>query len=315
MGDDIPKALPSGQGDDEISLKNAEVAFGPGGRTIGWYRHAAWLAEKIQRSGTLPEQIDSPEKAFAILCKGDALGLGPEASWGFIYITKAKRLAIMSKGALAVVQSKATFGGYSERIEGEGKEMKAVAMAQRKGFPVTIKEFSYADAETAGLLEKRRNFKGQEYDSTYQSYLKDMLLSRARARALDIAFAAELGGIPVEGVAEDIDVMEERKSGRLPTGTHEAKPPLALPPGKPDPLIEELSKGHREEPKLLPDSAVKLVGKTPEVQAVIDKQVDEMFPAVKAIDPGGPCPRCKAKRNAMNGCDVCGWPGAEDFRE
>ena len=41
-----------------------------------------------------------------------------------------------------------------------------------------------------------------------------------------------------------------------------------------------------------------------------------MFPVeVKTIEPGGPCPRCKAKRNAMNGCDVCGWPGAEDFRE
>jgi hypothetical protein len=27
-----------------------------------------------------------------------------------------------------------------------------------------------------------------------------------------------------------------------------------------------------------------------------------------------PCPRCHAALNAMNGCDVCGWPGEKDFR-
>jgi len=67
------------------------------------------------------------------------------------------------------------------------------------------------------------------------------------------------------------------------------------------------------------------------MQAVIDKQVDEVFAAaapgspahVEAVamvaaivtPPGSPCPRCKAKLNQMGGCDLCGWPGEKDFRE
>jgi ribosomal protein L37E len=27
-----------------------------------------------------------------------------------------------------------------------------------------------------------------------------------------------------------------------------------------------------------------------------------------------PCPRCGTALNAMNGCDVCGYPGEADFR-
>jgi len=48
------------------------------------------------------------------------------------------------------------------------------------------------------------------------------------------------------------------------------------------------------------------------MQAIIDKQVDEVF-ATPAVSDA--CPRCKAKLNAMGGCDVCGWPAEQDFRE
>jgi hypothetical protein len=252
---EVPKALPSGQQDvapaEEFNLKNADLAFGPNQRPLGWYRWASWFAQKIHESGVLPIQIKTPNAAFAVLCKGDELGLPPFAAWNLIYFTQAGRLALMSKGALAVVQSKPTFDGYKEWTEGEGETLKGCAVAKRKGQEPTVKEFTYEDAATAKLLGQRVNQYGKSYDSTYQSYLKDMLLSRARARALDIAFAAELGGIPIEGVAEDIDASEGRRTERTraasaSAGSGEAKAPLGLPPGRTDPLIEELRRGAQQ---------------------------------------------------------------------
>lgn len=211
----------------------------------------AWdFANKCFQSGMLPGHIKKGSQAFAVMCKGAELGLPPFAAWDLIYPTKSGRLAIQTKGALAVVQAKSTYEDYTEYLEGEGETLKGVAVAQRKGKKPVLKEFSMADAETAGLLEQRYNYKGDAYDSTYQSYLKDMLLSRARGRALDIAFAAELRGIPIEGVAEDIDMMEARAKGEAMMRGTSAKPAKAegemerpaLPPARPDPLLEALKK-------------------------------------------------------------------------
>lgn len=330
----------------EFNMEKADVAFGPNGRTLGWYRWAAWYAEKCWVSHLLPDQIKNAAQAFTILCKGDEMGLPPFGSWSFIYVTRQGRLAIMSKGALAVVQSKPSFGGYSERIEGEGQGLKAIAVATRKGQPPTIKEFSYQDAEVAGLLRVRKNRDGEAYDSTYQNYLKDMLLSRARGRALDIAFAAELGGIPLEGIAEDIDrAQDERRAGqsRAAHEAHAAKeaaPKQLVASTVTDSLLEELSPSKpeelvectlAEEPKPAPQNVVTDVGTMPTVtaaqhQAEIDASVDEAFPKEpkaapkKRRAPARPaevvvkaCERedCGAKLNEMGGCDVCGWPGPD----
>lgn len=263
------KALPPGSPEEappEFNLANAEVLFG--NHSIGWYRWAAWYAEKIARSGIIP--FKDPAQAFAVLCKGDELGLPQFASWNLMYMTKAGRLALMSKGALAVVQSKPSFDGYSERIEGSGTTMKAIATAKRKGFAPTVKEFSYEQAERAGLLKPRRNREGEIYDSTYQSYLEDMLLARARARALDIAFAAELGGIAIEGAAEDADTMEARR--HEPTRGAPVEKPTdqkLIAAGGKDPLIEELKAVTQPvDAELVPATLV---------QAEIAKSVDEAF--------------------------------------
>lgn len=262
-----------------------EIMFGS--HTVAWYKWAAWFSQKVVASRAM-SHLETAERAFTILCKGDELGLKPFAAWTWIYTTKAGRLAIMSKGALAVVQATPAFDGYEERIEGEGKEMRAVAVARRKGFPPTIKEFTYQDAEVAGLLRPGRTRDGGSYDTTYQAYLKDMLLSRARGRVLDIAFAAELGGIVMEGIAEDADDMDARRNAKK---TQEGEPnlPNALPP-KRDPLLASLAPKVQApqlvagEPELLDPSLVK----------VIADQVDEMFvsgpPPAAQPGPGKPTP-------------------------
>jgi hypothetical protein len=234
--------------------------------------------------------------------------LPPFAAWNFIYLTKARRLAIQTKGALAVVQSKPSFEGYREFIENEDKPAEmwvATVVAKRRGFPEVVKHFSYADALLAGLLRERKNQQGQSYDSPWQSYVKDMLLSRARGRCLDIAFAAELGGFPIEGVAEDIDMMEERERGRARSEPARRAPRELAPPAAVDPLFAELAGGLRKTPEqmpvVLPASAVSVV---PEVVGVKE------FAAAAAAAPER-CERCTCKLNLLSECDACGWPGAD----
>jgi hypothetical protein len=319
-----------------------------GGKSARELQALAWYATQCWASSMLPTHIDSPQKAFFILCKGDELGLPPTSSWDLLYPTKAGRVGIMKKGALAVVQSKPSFGGYEERIEGEGTpEMRAVAIAWRKGQEKpTIKEFTLKDAETAGLLRMPRNRDGKEYKGTYQLYLKDMLLSRAGCRVLHVVFGAELAGCLIEGEAEDADDAAERR-GEVRVAASGAESALQgvaqrllAPPPKRDPLLDELKVARRAAPdpkgellveerrsgrQIHPNLAGALIEKrapeaelvpatlveekTPEVQAVIDAQVEEVFGA-----PESACPRCKASINAMGGCDVCGWPGEDDFR-
>lgn len=353
MSDEKPPVVPAQVVTVEEKLLQGggeQIFFG--GKSIAWYRAASWFAEQCFASRMLPTHIKTKEQAFFVLCKGEEIGLPPTAAWAFLYPTKSSNLGIMKKGALAAVQAKPAFGGYEEQIEYEGtKEMRATAAAWRKGFPPTVKHFSLKDAEVAGLLKRPKNRDtGQEYDGTYQAYLKDMLLSRAGCRALGVAFAAELAGCLVEGEAEDADEMAVR-SGKAPqiaaTGAQAALQGPAqrlLAPAPPkDPLLLRLTAPAEEalvEATLVADSDVpkdtvlfvnrdgteagRIVGlEVPRVEndpvverdvVAINQSVEEAFPRPqeKAIDPGGPCPRCKAKRNSLNGCDVCGWPGADN---
>jgi hypothetical protein len=329
----------------------AALEFSQVGVKINTVEEAIRVAKWSFESNLLPTQIQSAQQAFVILCKGAELGLPPFASWNHIYLTKARRLALMTKGALAVVQSKPSFESYDERIEHEDQpatEWVAVAVAKRKGKPAVIKTFSYADATAAGLTGPKTNRDGQSYAGPWQSFLKDMLLSRARGRALDIAFAAELGGIPIEGVAEDADMMEARRAGPDRTRPDPDRP--SLPPPKRDPLLDELGNpgfttdrvndldnlkndinlAAARPPEILEiDPAdIEVIeatpGPPPAVQAepsppapVVGKRQPGKGKAGGASMPGGPllgvtaCGRCLAKLNPMGGCDTCGWPGPD----
>lgn len=338
MATNVNAEAPEPQAGDEILF---------GGKTKGWYRWAAWFAGMCFRSRMLPRHVENQEQALYILLKGEELGLKPTFAWDYLYPTKSGKLGIPKRAALAVVQACPMFGGYEERLEGEGDTLRGVAIATRKGFPPTIKEFTMKDAAAAGLLKQPRSREGGTYDGPWQSYLKDMLLARAAGRALNVAFAAELAGCLVEGEAEDADDMEERREG---------KKQVALPaPPRRDPLLRALTV-----PKALPEPAEPVLD--PSLVKVISDQVDEMFgsgqppaaqpevetppaqpvPRTRAarkdrgstsgggnLKPGEPippvfvrtiekivvppCERCRQELNAMGGCDVCGWPG-EDIR-
>lgn len=329
------------ESDAPVPQEGDEILFG--GKTKGWYRWAAWFAGMCFRSRMLPRHVENQEQALYILLKGEELGLKPTFAWDYLYPTKSGKLGIPKRAALAVVQACPMFGGYEERLEGDGDNLRGVAIATRKGFPPTLKEFTMKDATAAGLTKQPRTREGGTYDGPWQSYLKDMLLARAAGRALNVAFAAELAGCLVEGEAEDADEMESRRQGKA------EKAPAAAPPRR-DPLLRAIeaqkalpapAQPVQEEPVLDP-AFVKVIDaqveeifgpatgappagppaaakptppapavKTPRAKAVEDKRRAEAASAGAAAGGGPNCPRCGTKKNLMGGCDLCAWPGPD----
>jgi hypothetical protein len=134
------------------------------------------VAMTAHRSRMLPKEVQTVEQAFMLIMTGLDLGLKPSAAFKYLYLTKSRRVTLTTKGGLAVVYPSGLCETYKEWIEGEGDDMKAVAFTKRKGMPDPFKgEFSVEDADKAGLLAQRQNQQGDDYDSTYQKYLKDML--------------------------------------------------------------------------------------------------------------------------------------------
>ena len=237
---------------------------------------ATWAFE----SGFLP-QVKNVKQAFTILARGAELGLPPFAAWRYIYQTKGGKLALETKGALAVCSAHPVFVDYSEWVDKEGtEEMTAYAQAERKGRKPVVKTFGWDDASKAGLLVKPRRRDGSgDYDGTYQSYLKDMLLARARGRVLDIVFPDVLGGIPVQGVAEDADMMEERRGGPQRARVVPGAPQRALTEGRPRAsILDELS-GKKPEPEPIDVTPKK-------DEKAIKASVDAVFPPDDIELPG-----------------------------
>ena len=207
------------------------------------------VASVALRSRMLPDYIKTVEQAFMILMTGADLGLRPSAALKYLYPTRSRRIALNTKGALAVVYQSKLCEAYKEWIEGKDEKLRAVATTRRRGMPDAFtKDFSWEDAKKAGLLEQRQTRDGEDYDSTYDKYLKDMLLSRARGRVLEIAYPDVLGGTPLEGIAEDIDRGEAEREGRPARPPVEDEPagPRQITAGGPDPLLEAL-RGARKE--------------------------------------------------------------------
>lgn len=238
-----------------VEVADTDMTFTDRGVRLDSPAAAVNFAKWCYESGYLPDHVKNAKQAFAILARGAELGLPPFAAWRFVYMTKAGKLALETEGALAVCQASPVFEDYTERIEGAGNDMKAVAAAKRKGRSLVVKEFSFDQALQAGLLKGGTTRDGRKYQTVWQSYLQDMLLARARGRALRQAFPDVLGGIPVRGEAEDID--RQRKEDR-----RDEPAPTELGPGE-DQLLAAL----------LPAEAP-----APEVQKVIDAQVEEVLP-------------------------------------
>jgi hypothetical protein len=222
-------------------------------------------------SRMLPEHIKTQQQALTVLLRGLELGLPPFAAWRWIFPTKQGKLAIESKGSLAVVQASAVYGWYKEWIENEQDPPEtwvAVATTLRRGqTEPTMKKFSFVDAQTAKLTGQKKNRDGQVYDTPWVLYLKDLLLAKARERCLSVAYSDVLGGIPTREEAEEIERLESERTApssgfALPAPpprdplleelTHAQKAPVALPAPRPDVVADQSAREVVEVPAHAP---------------------------------------------------------------
>jgi len=113
------------------------------------------------------------------------------------------RATIFGEGAIGLIRSKDKLEWIKEGLTGENKSRSAWCEVKRKGEPAEItykKTFTWEQAKEAGLLDDTRK------KHTWGKYLDDMLISKARARALKVAFSDVLEGL---SIAEDVSDYEE----------------------------------------------------------------------------------------------------------
>ena len=113
------------------------------------------------------------------------------------------RASIFGAGAIGLVRAKGKLAWLKEGLTGETQTRTAWCEVKRNGEPPDVtykKTFSWEQAKTAGLLDDAKK------KHTWGKYLDDMLLSKARARALSVAFADVLEGL---SIAEDVADYEE----------------------------------------------------------------------------------------------------------
>lgn len=157
------------------------------------------------------------------------------------------RASIFGAGAIGLVRAKGKLSWLKEGLTGEETTRTAWCEVKRSGEPPDVtykKAFSWAQAKTAGLLDDAKK------KHTWGKYLDDMLLSKARARALSVAFADILEGL---SIAEDVADYEEDV---IKSGGKQA-PPSAFDfmAAAPEPVAVKSTKPEEPEPEKAPEKA------------------------------------------------------------
>lgn len=156
------------------------------------------------------KNIETPEVALIHLQAGLELGLTPIWSLTNIMVTNG-RPSVWGDALLGLVLNHKDCEDVVETFEGDGDDLKAVCVVQRKGRLPVKREFSVADAKRAGLHGK----------NVHGAYPKRMLQMRARSWACRDSFADALRGL---GVVEEL-----RDTMPIVSAREIARPKLVLP--------------------------------------------------------------------------------------
>lgn len=152
-------------------------------------------AERAARSNMVPKDYQGkPDNIILAVQMGSELGLRPMQSIQNIAIVNG-RPSIWGDAMLALCMTHPLYAGVEERIEGEGDDMVAICVAQRRGDAPKSGRFSVADAKRAGLWGK----------DLYGKYPTRMLAMRARGFALRDAFPDKLRGLIATEEAMDYE--------------------------------------------------------------------------------------------------------------
>lgn len=158
-----------------------------------------FLADKYLKAGLAPSTFDTVGKLFIALQYCYRLNRTPETTLPYLYVLKG---AVTAWGPLplSLVRASGNLKYFREFcVDSEYNEIcianknldkdpfAGVFEYQREGEEIKQKTFSVRDAERAGLLSR----------DTYKKYPQDMLIARARARALRYDFADSLSGLAI----------------------------------------------------------------------------------------------------------------------
>lgn len=182
------------------------------------------MAELIANSEFAPKGYSGkPANVIIAVQMGADLGFSPMQSLQNIAIING-RPSVWGDGALALAMP--SLARFKEWFEGDGDDLVAHCLLQRKGWPdETVRTFSVKDAKAAGLWGK---------SGPWQTYPKRMLQMRARSWALRDACADLMMGM---SVAEEAMDFPEAIPGTV-VSVEDAH--------KPADLLESLPEGLRE---------------------------------------------------------------------
>lgn len=271
------------------------------------------FAKMCTENGAAPKGMNHQQAAVAIQA-GLERGLGIMASLQAGVVING----VLSWRGWAVVgliqNSPVTVPGtFKSWVDGVGDDRTGYCKVQRRGYAEPfVRSFSVKDAKVAKLWTK-----GGPWDTRPDN----MLEWRAIGEMGRFHFGDVLGGIPI---AEDLEAgygPGPAEAARELPSEQRPSPPSPVR----DPILAELAAGAQEqqapaaapqmvevEATLVPEPSVASGGaveKPAALQAVIDAQVDEVFPKA---NPNPNCKRCGALLNGMGGCDVCAWPGPDN---
>lgn len=174
-------------------------------------RDKFFLAEQLVKSGIIPNSINTPQKAMAILQMGHELGLSPMVALNNISVVNG-RATLGADLIVAIIMKHPDYAGME--IKGDDKQC-TVSIRRRAGGSIDTftSSFTLADANRAGLVSK----------DSWKKYPQRMLKHRAISYAARDAFPDALAGVLMP---EEMETVEAQAHIETPVET-----PVETPKG------------------------------------------------------------------------------------
>ena len=161
------------------------------------------FSEVLSKSGMVPDHYQGkPANVLVAIQWGYELGLAPMQALQNISVINGKP-SIWGDAMLALVKAHPAFRGMHEQIEGDTAVCEVKREMENGEIETTRGTFSIAEANKAGLTNKR---------GPWQSYPNRMLKLRARGFALRDAFPDAIKGLITTEEAKDYPAAEKQSS-------------------------------------------------------------------------------------------------------
>lgn len=180
------------------------------------------FSKMLAGSNMVPQNYRGKSQDILVAVQwGYEVGLQPMQALQNIAVINGKP-SIYGDAALALVKAHPLCRGVTERLEGEGDNMKAVCIVKR-AYPdgeveETVKTFSVANAKKAKLWGKQ---------GPWTQYPERMLAMRARGFAIRDAFPDAMKGIITQEEAQDMPAQEPKNV--TPTNALDDIKPIEAP--------------------------------------------------------------------------------------